>query len=195
MRVLILWRFLSIRYWLRHRGAFFLSTLGVCLGLAVFVSIAVANNSVLASFSASLDAVTGKSNLQIRGGQSGLPEEVFARISSTRSPVLRDNIKAQAPLLQKTLYSPTTKTSVLILGVDLFSEAGFRDFQAPPPDIGSRDSNQLFRFLLDPNAIAISEDLAKRYNLKIGSSLTVFVGARRKTFRVSTLLRGEGAGR
>ena len=195
MRVLILWRFLSARYWLRHRGAFFLSTLGVCLGLAVFVSIAVANNSVLASFSASLDAVTGKSNLQIRGGQRGLPEEVFARISSTRSPVLRDNIKAQAPLLQKTLYSPTTKTSVLILGVDLFSEAGFRDFQAPPPDIGSRDSNQLFRFLLDPRAIAISEDLAKRYNLKIGSSLTVFVGARRKTFRVSTLLRGEGAGR
>ncbi len=67
-------RFLALRYWLRHRGAFFLSTLGVTLGLAVFVSIQVANYSVLASFAASLDAVTGKANLQIVGGQAGLPD-------------------------------------------------------------------------------------------------------------------------
>jgi len=192
--VLLLFRFLSVRYWLRHRGAFFLSCLGVALGLAVFVSIAVANTSVLASFSASLDAVTGKTNLQIRGGQNGLPEGVFAQLSSTRLPVLRDNIKAQAPLVQRTFYSPTLQTSLLILGVDLFSESGFRDLSAPSSALGGKQSKELFTFLLDPKAIAISSDLAKRHNLKLGDQITVYSGARRLKFRIVSLLDSREAG-
>jgi hypothetical protein len=116
-------------------------------------------------------------------------------LATNNDPVLRDNIKAQAPLLQRTLYSPTLGSSLLVLGVDLFSEAGFRDFQAPPPALDSPNSNQLFRFLLDPRAIAVSEELAKRHKLRLGSEITLFVGAQRKTFKVSTLLQGEGAGR
>ncbi len=190
----LLFRFLSVRYWLRHRGAFFLSTLGVALGLAVFVSIAVANTSVLASFSASLDAVTGKANLQIRGGQGGLPEEVFARLSSTRNAVLRENIKAQAPLVQRTLYSPNLKTSLLILGVDLFSEVGFRDLSAPSSALGGDKSKQLFQFLLDPKAIAISSTLAKKHNLKVGDPIEIYSGAKRVRFRIVTLLDAKAAG-
>ena len=192
--MLLLFRFLSVRYWLRHRGAFFLSCLGVALGLAVFVSIAVANTSVLASFSASLDAVTGKSNLQIRGSQNGLPESVFAQISSTRNSVIRDNIKAQSPLVQRTLYSPTLQTSLLFLGVDLFSEAGFRDLSAPSSALGGEQSKELFTFLLDPKAIAISGDLAKRHNLKIGDTIEVFSGAKRSRFHIVSLLDSQASG-
>ena len=52
-------RYLSLRYWLRHRGAFALAGLGVALGIAVWVAIQIANASVLGAFSASLDAVAG----------------------------------------------------------------------------------------------------------------------------------------
>ncbi len=192
--MLLLFRFLSARYWLRHRGAFFLSCLGVALGLAVFVSIAVANNSVLASFSASLDAVTGKTNLQIRGGQNGLPESVFTRLSSTRNAVLRDGIKAQSPLVQRTLYSPNLKTSLLILGVDLFSEVGFRDLSAPSSALGGAQSKELFTFLLDPKAIAISTELARRHNLQIGDTIELYSGARRLSFKIVSLLDSAASG-
>ena len=191
--MLLLFRFLSVRYWLRHRGAFFLSCLGVALGLAVFVSIAVANNSVLASFSASLDAVTGKSNLQIRGGQNGLPESVFAQLSSTRNPVIRDNLEAQAPLIERTLYSPTLDTSLLVLGVDLFSEAGFRDL-TPSSALSGQQSQQLFQFLLDPKAMAISSAMAQKHNLKVGDTIEVYSGARRSRFHIVSLLDSAASG-
>ena len=126
--MLVLLRFLSLRYWLRHRGGFALAALGVTLGIAVFVSIQIANNSVLAAFSATLDAVSGKANLQIIGGGSGLPEAVYARIKQKNDA----RIHAAAPIITKTLVSPTLKdkpdslgTQLLVLGVDVFAEADF----------------------------------------------------------------------
>ena len=131
--------FLSLRYWLRHRGGLLLSMLGVAMGVAVFVSVQIANHSVLAAFESSLEAVAGRANLQIRGGASGLPEQVYTDLKV--HPDAR--IQAAAPLLSKTLFSPTLKlhptqqtnsktsadagTNVLLLGIDLSAEADFLD--------------------------------------------------------------------
>jgi putative ABC transport system permease protein len=182
-------RFLSIRYWLRHRGAFFLAVLGVALGITVFVAVQVANYSVLASFAASLNAVSGKANLQIRGGANGLPEEVFVRLKQKNDP----RIQAAAPLLARTLYSPTLKTTLLVLGVDLFSEIDFRayDFRT---DSGATTTGPPGRFLTDPRAIVISRQLAERHNLKPGSKLEIYSGVERKRFEVYAVLDGEAMG-
>ncbi|MBV9868357.1 MAG: ABC transporter permease [Abitibacteriaceae bacterium] len=193
--------FLSLRYWLRHRGAFFLATLGVALGLAVFVSVQVANHSVLASFAASLDAISGKANLQIIGGASGLPEEVYTRLKLT--PDAR--IKAAAPVVSRTLYSPTLQTSILIMGVDPFAEIDFRDWEiggeSPPPQASTRgttpsDQNAqsaFLQFLTGPHTTAISQAMANRYHLSIGSPLQLYVGAERKNFYVVAILPNESS--
>ncbi len=195
-------RFLSLRYWWRHFGAFWLATLGVTLGVAVFVSVQVANHSVLSAFGASLEAVAGKATLQIRGGANGLPESVYTRLML--QPDAR--IKAAAPIVTRTLFSPTLKlsprdegTSLLVMGIDIFAEAAFRDidFSAEPgatrPQRGSpgaSDQTSSFaKFLLDPNAIAISEQLARKYNLQTGSRLQLFIGAQRQDFTVTAVLR------
>lgn len=208
--MIYLLRFLSVRYWRRHRGAFFLSALGVSLGLAVFVAIQVANASVLSAFSASLDAVSGKANLQIVGGaQNGLPDSVFAKITTSQNPLLQRHVRAAAPLLSKTLFSPTINTSLLVLGVDLPSESGVRNYHLG--DAGSReysrggdgenvalrdtqsgtDTSSFARFITQPRSIALSKTLAARHNLKIGDALILFVGARREKFFITTLLDGE----
>lgn len=193
---MLLARFLSLRYWLRHRGAFFLSMIGIALGIAVFVAIQVANYSVLSSFGATLDAVTGKANLQIVGGHNGLPDELLARIRAKDDP----RIQASAPLLTQTRYSPTLKSSLLILGIDVFSEPEFRDYglknqegapvnrdeSAPPTVVG---------FLTDPRAIALSRSLAQRHNLKLGSEVLVYSGAQRLKFKVVRILEGDDAGK
>lgn len=193
--MLDLLKFLSLRYWLRHRGGFFLATLGVTLGLAVFVSIQVANHSVLASFAASLEAVSGRANLQIRGGSNGLPESVYTRLKT------RDDarIQAVAPLMSRTLFSPDLKTSILVTGADVFAEADFRDYDLNAASDASTQSPNEARgslgpfttFLTQPDAIAISGSLARKHNLKIGSRFQLFVGAKRETFRVAAIMQSE----
>lgn len=195
-----LFRFLSLRYWLRHRGGFFLAALGVALGIAVFVAVQIANHSILAAFSSTLDAVSGKSNLQISGGANGLPEEVYVRLKM--QPDAR--IQTTAPLISKTFVSPSLKTSpkdvgtqLLVLGVDVFAETEFgRSFdvgenQSPNAKDQARLRGNAFAFLLDPRAIAITRALANKWNLKIGSPLDLWVGARRESFKVRTILEGE----
>jgi putative ABC transport system permease protein len=199
--VIYLARYLSLRYWMRHRGAFWLSTLGVALGLSVFVSIQIANNSVLSAFAASLDAVSGKTNLQISGGTRGLPDETLAQIRRRNDP----RIRASAPIISKTLYSPTLQTSVLVLGIDIFAEPDFRPFDLPTTDTGqgearagtsSADASEVrggsvARFLLDPHAITIGRALATRKNLQVGSKIQVYSGAIRRSFEVVHILDGE----
>ncbi|HEX8463918.1 MAG TPA: FtsX-like permease family protein [Abditibacterium sp.] len=187
-------RYLSLRYWLRHRGAFLLATLGVALGIAVFVAIQIANTSVLGAFSASLDAVTGKSNLQIRGGPGGLPDSLFARVKNLEYP----RILASAPFTSRTQFSPTLKTSILVAGVDVFSEADFRGFDlgaAPKDEAKGTDTRGAIRFLLDPRAIAVSSSLAQKGALKVGSKLELLAGASRKTFTVAAILDDGESGR
>ena len=189
-------RYLSLRYWLRHRGAFALATLGVALGIAVFVAIQIANASVLGAFGASVDAVAGRANLQIRGGASGLPDELFAQITA------RDDeaILAAAPSLSRTLFSSTLQTTLLITGIDVFSEIDFRprDLEiAGETSRGSetRDTRAASRFLLEPDAIAISDVLARKHDLKVGSKLEVFIGSNRKAFRITSILDEAASGR
>jgi putative ABC transport system permease protein len=215
MPLLFLLRFLSWRYWARHRGALALATLGVALGVAVFVAVQCANYSVLRAFSSSLEAVSGRANVQIVGGARGLPEGVYARL--LQNPDAR--IQAAAPLIEKTLFSPTLKakpqdagTSLLILGIDPFAQADFFELDlqnalgsgAPASTyVASEDAQSrgastprslraVGEFLLRPDAIALSPSLAARFGLKSGSTLDLFVGSQRKTFRVVAIAEGVG---
>ena len=193
-------RYLSLRYWLRHRGAFALAGLGVALGIAVWVAIQIANASVLGAFSASLDAVAGRANLQIRGGSSGLPDRLLGEIMGRGDP----RIVAASPLISRTLYSPQLKTSLLVSGVDFFSQLDFRDAtldngiretrgqNAPVP---GRDAGGAIRFLLDPKAIAVSSELARKNNLKVGSPLALNIGPQTVIFKIATILTDEASGR
>ncbi len=185
-------RFLSLRYWNRHRGAFLLASLGVALGIAVFVAIQIANASVLGAFSASLDATTGRANLQIRGGPQGLPDALFAQIKNSGDA----RIRAVAPFSARTLFSPTLKTSILVAGVDLFSELDFRDYDLAVPAENSRSARaQPLSFLLDPHAIALSKSLARRGNLQVGSQLLLLQGPTRGNFTVAAILDDAASGR
>ncbi|MBW3634909.1 MAG: FtsX-like permease family protein [Armatimonadetes bacterium] len=183
-------RFLSLRYWLRHRGAFVLAALGVALGIAVFVAIQIANASVLGAFAASLDATTGKANLQIRGGPNGLPDALVARLKTGGDA----RILAVAPFSARTLFSPTLQTSILVAGVDLFSEIDFRAFDLESEARGEETKPPL-DFLLDGRAIALSSSLAKRGALKVGSRLQLLQGPTRQTFIVAAILDDAASGR
>ncbi len=60
-----------------------------------------------------------KAQLQISGGNNGLPDATYVRVRKLAEP----KIKALAPVLSRAFYSPTLKMSLLLLGLDIFAEA------------------------------------------------------------------------
>ena len=82
---MMLFRLLSWRYIRRHVLRTALTTTGVVLGVAVFVGMHTANQSVLFAFSETIDRIAGKTELQITAGEAGFGEDVLERVQSSPS--------------------------------------------------------------------------------------------------------------
>src|SRR5436309_14725996 len=96
----LLWRS-SLRYLVRHPWQFGLAVLGVALGVAVVVSIDLANASARRAFTLSTEAVTGRATHQVVGGPGGRPDDAFRRL------VLEAGIERAAPLVEDWVAVPT----------------------------------------------------------------------------------------
>ena len=68
------------RYLLRHPWQSVLMIVGITLGVAVVVSIDLANASATRAFELSADAVAGRATHQITGGPQGLDEAIYAQL-------------------------------------------------------------------------------------------------------------------
>ena len=68
------------RYLLRHPWQSVLMIVGIMLGVAVVVSIDLANASASRAFELSAEAVTGRATHQITGGPAGLDEAIYTRL-------------------------------------------------------------------------------------------------------------------
>src|SRR3954466_5200962 len=71
---------LAVRQLSSHPWQLRLAILGIALGVAVAVSIDLANASALRAFGLSTEAVSGRATHQILGGPSGLPDALYRRV-------------------------------------------------------------------------------------------------------------------
>ena len=71
---------LALRQLRTHPWQLGLTILGIALGVAVAVSIDLANGSALRAFGLSTEAVSGKATHQIVGGPSGVPDDLYRRL-------------------------------------------------------------------------------------------------------------------
>lgn len=191
-------RVLSWRYWQHHFGTLLLTVLGVTLGAAVFVAIQVANHSVLASFKDSLDATSGRANLQINGGSNGLPDSLFLKVKKQQWQ--NTSIEAALPVLADSLYSPTLQNTLYVQGIDFFSAFDFIEPEDEESNYSSSPNKfsltkSTFRLLTEPNTIALGSDVAKRANLKIGSVIKFNVGVDLVSLHVAEILNTSQAKR
>jgi hypothetical protein len=81
--VFTLTRVLLMRRLARERLRLLLTILGVALGVSVFVAIRLASRSALASFGDTVEAVTGRANLQVVATADGFDEALYERIRRT----------------------------------------------------------------------------------------------------------------
>lgn len=178
----------SLRYLLRHPWQFGLAVLGVALGVAVVVSINLANASASRAFSLSSEAVTGRATHQVVGGPEGLPDAVFRRL------VLEAGIERAAPVVEDYVTVPPKPgqpfRTLHLLGVDPFSEAPFRAYLSGTSgkDRGSIDLGPL---LTRPGAGVLAASTAAEMGIRIGDSFVVRAGGVKKRIELAGTLEPE----
>ncbi len=184
-------RRLLARASLRHLGAHpwltALSLLGIALGVAVVVSIDLANASALRAFERSTDTVTGRATHQLIGGPTGLPESVY------RDLRLRPDAPVAAPVLEGSVRAlGGDRRSLTVLGVDPLAEAPFRAYVPQ-----SQAQVDLGAFLTEPGAALLTQRTARALEVKAGDALEVSVEGVAKRLRVLAVLEpgDEGTAR
>ncbi len=177
------------RYLIAHRWQSLLMILGIALGVAVVVSIDLANASAGRAFELSTETVTGRATHQITGGPQGVDEQVYTHL------VRQGVAQVVAPVISEYVDLPQLGNHPMqLFGIDPFSDAPFRSFlgnqSVPSSNVpNGPDLSALTAFLTRPGAVLISQPLAQRYDLAVGDSMTIQVGGRQKSAFIAGLLR------
>lgn len=171
-------RRLSRRHFRRHPWQAALAVLGVSLGVAVVVSIDLANGSALAAFELSSEAVTGKATHRIVGGPTGLPEDIFRELRVDLG------VRPSAPVVAGYVGLAADPTrSLQLLGLDPFSEGGFRTYL----ERGSSDLD-VARLLTAPRTVWTSPATATDLDLELGDPIELDFAGRRLEVVLAGLL-------
>jgi putative ABC transport system permease protein len=157
------------RYLLSHPLQTVLMLLGISLGVAVAVSVDIANASAERAFDLSVEAVVGRSTHYISGGPDGIPEQLYVDLRKAGLEI------PMAPILSQLIVSPDLgEIPLQLLGVDPFAEEPFRSYLYDEESQVRLD--QLSAFYLIPGAILISQDLADHYGVAEGDIIQLNVG-------------------
>ena len=153
---------------------------GVALGVAMMVSIDVANTSASRAFELSAGAVAGRATHQVIGGPSGLDESVYTRlrVSMGYSPA--------APIVEGyVLGRDLGEYALRLVGVDIFAEPPFRDYFE---DTESGLMEGMTPLLTQPDAIILSSEPARRHNVNLGDRTILHHGGKDFNVRVAGII-------
>lgn len=168
-----------------------LTILGVALGVAVVVGIRLANRSAIGAFAETVDAVSGRANLQVTSTSEGFDERHFPEVQElpgvqAAAPIVQVYVRAFTPGVRGAGGDPTGAggETLLLLGVDPLLEAPFqRGLGADTSGLGEGAA-----LLLEPRAAAVPRGFAEKRGLARGDPLPILASGRPETLVVRALL-------
>jgi len=182
-------RYVGLRHLQRKPLRTLLATMGICLGVALFVAIQILNRSTRASFKDNIESVAGKTSLIISAGEPGFPEDRAAIVA--RTPGVRHAV----PMVESRAYfggaSGGGAETIYVLGVDLLKEQAVRTYKTSDEHV----IDDPLVFLNQADSIILTNALANRRGLRIGSQFVLATAQGAKTFTVRGLLSPEGPAR
>lgn len=148
----------------RRPFQYVLFVVGIALGVAMMVSIDVANSSASRAFQLSADSVTGRTTHRIVGGPTGLDEAVYRQI---RTDI---GYQLSAPVVEGLVSVEELGTQPYrLVGIDPFAEPPFRSYLGNDAASGAG----LGAFISQPNTILLSAEITTINNLDLGDTLTL----------------------
>ncbi|HSW55478.1 MAG TPA: FtsX-like permease family protein [Ignavibacteriaceae bacterium] len=170
----------SLRYLIKHPWQFGLSVLGIAMGVAIVVSIDIANFSSSKAFDLSMNAVAGKATHQIIGTSEGIPDSFYTYLR------IEKGYKNIAPVIESYVSLVDTNKKVFkLLGVDFFAERPFRDYLS---GAGVSIDGELKNFLTKPNSIILSQESLKSLGKSIGDTIAVLINGTERNLFIAGLI-------
>lgn len=170
-----LWRMAWKR--LRQRPLqYALCILGIALGVAMMVSIDLANGSAQRAFGLSTDAITGRTTHRIVAiSPQGVPNPVFSDLKQQFGPI------QAAPVVEGyAVVDELDQQAFRLVGVDLFSEGPFRGYF----DNMEGEGNGFVQFFTRPGSVVLAAETAQRYGLALGDTLHLDVAGKQQQARL-----------
>jgi putative ABC transport system permease protein len=182
---MILLRLISLPYLRKHRLRSLLTIVGIALGVALLVGMYTANDSVLRSFSDTVDRIAGKAQLQVDAGDAGFPEEVLERVQSV------PEVRAAAPVIEAEVETGIKgQGKLLIVAVDMTGDQTLRDYDFDNGDADAIDDPLVF--LAQPDSLILTRDFADRNHIHAGEKITFDTVEGPRQFTVRGLLKAGG---
>jgi putative ABC transport system permease protein len=194
----------SFGYLWRHPWQLATALIGICIGVAVMVSVDLANESSRRAFLKSMDMVNGEATHQIIGGPAGLEESLYTRLR------VQEGLRNIAPVVEG--YADIGNVTLHLLGIDVFAEREFRDYTLPGSselqvvgDHGEGESAQpqsrhsstevvLRQLLTEPGTVLLSSKTAASLGLSVGERFGLLVEGRKTPARLAALFGENGRG-
>lgn len=182
---MILLRLLSWPYVRKHGLRSLLTCAGIVLGVAVFVGMHTANQSVLFAFNKTVGQIAGNTQLQITAGETGFPEEALEKVQTL------PEVRVAVPVIEAAVNSPFEgQGSLLILGVDMLGDRTLREYDLESGDEAVIEDPLVF--LAQADSIIITTPFAERNKLTTGSRLRVQTMEGMKDFVVRGIMKPGG---
>ena len=174
---------IGFRYLFAHRLQSLLMLLGITLGVAVALSVDVANTSAETAFELSTQAINGRSSHYISGGPSGINEENYTMLRKSGLEI------PMAPVISQFFTSPQIpQQSLQLLGVDPLAEAPFRNYFGFA-DLAS--TSEFVNFYTREGAILISDQLSVEHNLSLGDEIQIILNGKEKIGFIAGIIQAQ----
>jgi putative ABC transport system permease protein len=147
---------------------YILFVLGVALGVAMMVSIDLANGSAKRAFQLSTDTIAGKTTHRIVSNSEGLDQAVYVNLR-------RDlGYELSAPVVEGYVKVPAFADQPFrVVGVDPFAEPPFRSYIGGDSLTDRAGGGNIAPFFTVPNAIILSGTLARQYGVELGDAVVL----------------------
>ncbi len=182
---MILLRLMSWPYFRQHVLRTLLTVAGIVLGVAVFVGMHTANQSVLFAFNHTVDQIAGKTQLQVTAGETGFNEEVLETVQGVPS------VGIAVPAIEAVVDSRIAgQGNLLVLGVDLTGDRNLRDYDLDAGDDAVIDDPLVF--LAQPDSIILTREFAEKNGVSVGSQITLGTALGDRALTVRGIMKSSG---
>jgi putative ABC transport system permease protein len=185
---MMLVRLISWPYFRKHVLRTLLTVAGIVLGVAVFVGMHTANQSVLLAFTRTVDRIAGKTELQVTAGENGFDESVLERVQAASM------VRVAVPVVEAVVDTRSVELSgqgnILVLGVDMTGDRSLRDYDLDSGDEAVVDDPLVF--LAQPDSLIVSKEFADRTHLAVGGRVTLGTVQGDKAFVVRGIMKSSG---
>jgi putative ABC transport system permease protein len=176
---------ISWPYFRKHILRTLLTVAGIVLGVAVFVGMHTANQSVLFAFNRTVDRIAGKTELQVTAGEPGFDEEILERVQAASS------VRVAVPIIEAVVDSRIAgEGNLLVLGVDMTGDRSLRDYDLESGDEAIIDDPLVF--LAQPDSIILTSEFAAKNRIPVNSRLALGTALGERLFTVRGIMKSSG---